>query len=155
MSKYISFDIILKYACTPVFTITFIIRGHFFIVLLIWLKDCRSNVFFFFFRRQNVRSRKIGCVSEVLHARTHLIGIGWAICSDLSGGWDLTKYGKLETWLHITGTIKSSWATLPKYLTMNRLFKTVPMKYSFDFNNAWKRHSFYIGVKFGCTNISS
>ena len=148
MSKYISFDIILKYACTLVFTITFIIHSHFFIVLLIWLKVCRSNVFFFFFTKQNVRSRKIGCVSEVLHARTHLIGIGSAICPDLSGGWDLTKYGKLKTLLHITGTIKSSWA-------MNRLFKTVLMKYSFDFNNAWKRHSFYIGVKFGCTNFSS
>ena len=147
MSKYISFDIILKYACTLVFTITFIIHSHFFIVLLIWLKVCRSNGFFFF-TKQNVRSRKIGCVSEVLHARTHLIGIGWAICPDLSGGWDLTKYGKLKTLLHITGTIKSSWA-------MNRLFKTVLMKYSFDFNNAWKRHSFYIGVKFGCTNFSS
>ena len=155
MSKYISFDIILKYACTLVFTITFIIHSHFFIVLLIWLKVCRSNVFFFFFTRQNVRSRKIRCVSEVLHARTLLIGIGWTICPEISGGWDLTKYGKLKTLLHITGTIKSSWATLPKYLTMNWLFKTVLMKSSFDFNNAWKRHSFYIGVKFGCTNFSS
>ena len=55
--------------------------------------------FFFFFTKQNVRSRKIGCVSEVLHARTHLIGIGWAICPDLSGGWDLTKYGKLKNFV--------------------------------------------------------
>ena len=51
-----------------------------FFIVLIRVKTCKSNVVFFFFARQNVRARKIGRVSEVLHARVRPIGIGRAIC---------------------------------------------------------------------------
>ena len=41
---------------------------HFFIVLPIRLKICRSNVSFLF-TRQNVRAQKLGRISEVLRAK--------------------------------------------------------------------------------------
>ena len=44
---------------TLAFRRVFGIHCNFFIVLTIWLKTCRSNVFFFL-RRQNMRARKIG-----------------------------------------------------------------------------------------------
>ena len=56
---------------------------NFFIVFPIRLKNCRSNGFFFF-TRQNVRARKIGCVSDVFRALTRPIGIGYASCPDLT-----------------------------------------------------------------------
>ena len=58
------------------------IYSNFLIVLSIRLKTCRSNVFFLF-TGQNVRSRKIGRVSEVLLTQAHPTGIGRAICPGL------------------------------------------------------------------------
>ena len=64
--------------------VVFGIHSNFLLVLPIRLKPCRSNGFLFF-TRQNVRARKIGCVSEVLRARERSIGIGHghAICPGL------------------------------------------------------------------------
>ena len=61
--------------------IAFGIHCSFFIVLPFQIKTCSSNVFFF--TRENVLTRKIGPVSEVLRARLRPIGIGCAICPDL------------------------------------------------------------------------
>ena len=51
-----------------VFMIVFGIHCNFFILLPIWLKTYRSNVFLFF-TRQNMRARKVGRVWEVLRVR--------------------------------------------------------------------------------------
>ena len=59
--------------------IVFGINWNLFIVLPIRFKICRSY-YFFFFTRQNVCPRKIGCISEVLYFGAFPIGIGRAIC---------------------------------------------------------------------------
>ena len=47
---------------TLIFTTAFAIHGIFLIILPIQLKICRSNVFFFYFTKQNVRAWKITSV---------------------------------------------------------------------------------------------
>ena len=63
--------------------IVFEIHCNFFIVLPIRLKTCRSKEFFKIFYKANKRARKIGRVSEVLHAQARPIDIGRAICPGL------------------------------------------------------------------------
>ena len=65
-----------------VFMIVFANHCKYFIVLPIGLKTCRCNCFFFY-KRQNVRARKIGRFSEVLQVRARPISIGSAICPGL------------------------------------------------------------------------
>ena len=58
------------------------IHCNFFIVLPIRLKTCRFNDFLFF-TMQNMHSRKIGRVSEILGTQARPIGIGRAISPGL------------------------------------------------------------------------
>lgn len=42
-----------------------------------------------------------------------------------------------------------------KDFTIHSLFKIIPRKNSFDFDNVRKRYRFHIGVKLGCVELAS
>ena len=69
----------------------------FFIAVFIRLKTYRSNGFFVF-TKQNVRTWKIGHVSEVLRAQTRPIGIGRAICPDLKCRFQMSDTKRNYSW---------------------------------------------------------
>ena len=53
--------------------------------IFFYLFDCKfvDLMVFFFFTRQNMHTQKIGCISEVLCTRAHLITMEHAICPGL------------------------------------------------------------------------
>ena len=66
-----------------------------------------------------------------------------------------TNYGMFESLLYTADTMKSFSAAVTKRLMLNRLFKIVPRKCSFDFDNIRKPQNYYIGVKFSCVKLAS
>lgn len=54
--------------------------------------------------------------------------------------------------MYITGTMGKMWATVNKDFIMNRLVKNCPTE-AFEFADAGKRYSSYIGVIFHCVVV--
>ena len=66
-----------------------------------------------------------------------------------------TNYDMFESLFYSVGTMKSFSATVSKGLMINRLFKIVLTKCSFDFANIQKPQSYYIGVKCSSVKLAS